>query len=127
MASGFPFGHGLSYTTFEYSGFFATATLASVTIKNTGNVAGAEIPQLYLSFPKSAGEPPKQLKGFQKTKVLQPGESVKVEFHLTPRDTSIWDVASHGWKQVQGTFGASIGKSSRDLQGSTTFMVGNEV
>jgi beta-glucosidase len=64
----FPFGHGLSYTTFEYSGLtFDVDTLTAVfTIKNTGSVYGAEVAQLYLGFPASAGEPPKVLRGFRK-------------------------------------------------------------
>ena len=64
----FPFGHGLSYTTFEYTALtFDAASLTAVfTIKNTGGVYGAEVAQLYLGFPANAGEPPKVLRGFRK-------------------------------------------------------------
>jgi beta-glucosidase len=64
----FAFGHGLSYTTFEYSGlsFDAPTLTATFQIKNSGSVYGAEVPQLYLGFPADAGEPPKVLRGFRK-------------------------------------------------------------
>jgi beta-glucosidase len=67
----FAFGHGLSYTTFEYSGLsFDVPTLtATFTIKNTGSAYGAEVAQLYLAFPAAAGEPPKVLRGFRKARV----------------------------------------------------------
>eukprot|EP00408_Alexandrium_pacificum_P025886 CAMPEP_0171202986 /NCGR_PEP_ID=MMETSP0790-20130122/25287_1 /TAXON_ID=2925 /ORGANISM="Alexandrium catenella, Strain OF101" /LENGTH=706 /DNA_ID=CAMNT_0011668431 /DNA_START=58 /DNA_END=2178 /DNA_ORIENTATION=+ len=114
--TGFPFGHGLSYTEFAYSGLKVDGGAVEFTVSNTGSVPGREIPQLYLSFPASAGEPPKQLKGFQKTKTLQPGESVKVQMALRARDTSIWDTAQHKWASVPGTFGLSVGASSRDIR-----------
>lgn len=62
----FPFGFGLSFTTFEYSALKATATTSTFTLTNTGTVAGAEIAQFYVGFPASAGLPPKQLKGFER-------------------------------------------------------------
>ena len=69
--------------------------------------------QLYLGFPASAGEPPKQLKGFEKVQ-LAPGAKTTVQFKLEPRDLSIWDVASHDWSVVKGKFGVFVGASSRD-------------
>ena len=71
MTPAFAFGHGLSYTTFEYSGLsFDVPTLtATFTIKNTGSAYGAEVAQLYLAFPAAAGEPPKVLRGFRKARV----------------------------------------------------------
>ncbi len=62
----FPFGHGLSYTSFAYSGITANTSAVAVTITNTGALAGSEVAQLYIAFPESAGEPPLQLKGFAK-------------------------------------------------------------
>ena len=82
-------------------------------IANTGKVAGAEVVQLYLCFPASAGEPPKQLKGFEKVQ-LAPGESATVHFKLTPQDLSVWDVQTHAWSVVRGKFGVFAGSSSRD-------------
>jgi beta-glucosidase len=71
MTPAFAFGHGLSYTTFEYTGLtFDVPTLtATFTIKNTGSVYGAEVVQFYLGFPAAAGEPPKVLRGFRKVRI----------------------------------------------------------
>merc|ERR1712070_964192 len=86
----FAFGHGLSYTQFEYSDLQINQRSVSISVKNTGDVDGAEVPQLYLGFPASAQEPPKQLKGFQKIQ-LKSGASATVTFPLTDRDFSIWE------------------------------------
>ena len=82
---------------------------------NTGNMAGAEVVQLYLRFPASAGEPPNQLKGFHKVR-LEPGEQVEVMFHLTKRHFSIWNPEHHGWTMVAGEFDILVGSSSRDIR-----------
>jgi hypothetical protein len=116
----FPFGHGLSYTTFAYSHVSATSVGVNVTVSNSGPVSGSEVAQLYLSFPASAGEPPQQLKGFEKV-VLAPGESVIVTFPLTDRDLSIWDINSHAWAVQHGAFTALVGSSSRDIRGKAAF------
>eukprot|EP00052_Salpingoeca_macrocollata_P017874 m.146254 g.146254 ORF g.146254 m.146254 type:complete len:696 (-) comp20527_c1_seq1:51-2138(-) len=118
----FPFGHGLSYTTFEYSSITASASSVSVTVKNTGSVAGAEVPQLYISFPASAGEPPQVLRGFSKV-MLAPGQATTVTFPLTSRDLSIWDISTHSWAAVKGSFTAAVGSSSRDLRQHASFTV----
>jgi len=127
FTTGFPFGHGLSYTTFDYSNLKVQRNSSSdggiqvaFTVKNSGKVAGAEVAQLYLGFPGTAGEPLRQLKGFGKTKVLAAGEVQKMQLNLRQRDTSIWDVVRHGWSVVPGKYQVSIGSSSRDfrLQGS---------
>jgi len=112
----FPFGHGLSYTNFTYSKLTAQSKSVSFSVKNSGNWHGAEVAQLYLGFPSSAGEPPFQLKGFKKTKVLSPGETVAITLPLSDRDLSIWDVGSHGWKKVSGKFTVHVGASSRDVR-----------
>jgi beta-glucosidase len=129
FTTGYPFGHGLSYTTFDYSDLkvsdFAGRAFVNFTVTNSGKTAGAEIAQLYLGFPAVAGEPPLQLKGFRKTKVLQPGEKEVVSLTLSPRDVSIWDVASHSWKIVQGSFDVRVGASSRDLRLTSTLNVGS--
>ena len=113
VAPAFPFGHGLSFTTFHYSELQSSTSAVSLTLTNNGSAGGAEVVQLYLSFPAAAGEPPQQLKGFQKV-YLQPGEKAQVTLKLSPRDFSIWSVAAHSWQVVSGAFGVAVGSSSRD-------------
>ena len=112
---GFPFGHGLSYTAFHYSKLQTKPTSVSCTITNTGSVAGAEVAQLYLSFPARAGEPPNQLKGFQKV-MIRPGGAAKVVFPLSPRHLSTWSPGERGWRVVAGRFRVNVGSSSRDIR-----------
>jgi beta-glucosidase len=124
FSHGFPFGHGLSYTAFEYSELHIERVPYSqpsshrvfFNVKNSGKVPGSEVAQLYLGFPSSAGEPPRQLKGFYKTKILKPGETEKVRLSLRPRDLSIWNSTTHSWSMVPGRFTVSVGSSSRDLR-----------
>lgn len=122
----FPFGHGLSYTTFRYSALSidADSKLVSCTLSNTGTLDGAEVLQLYLSYPPTAGEPPQQLRGFQKV-FLPAGKSATVTF--TPlsgeADLSTWDEATHAWKGVFGSFGVHVGSSSRDIRLSGSLVV----
>jgi len=113
----FPFGHGLSYTTFEYSNLQTNAgtMTVSVDVKNTGSVAGAEVAQLYLGYPRGAGEPPQQLRGFDKIQ-LASGASGTVTFQLRAKDFSIWDVNVHDWQLVHGVFAVYVGSSSRDIR-----------
>eukprot|EP01130_Rhizamoeba_saxonica_P003642 TRINITY_DN1517_c0_g1_i1.p1 TRINITY_DN1517_c0_g1~~TRINITY_DN1517_c0_g1_i1.p1 ORF type:complete len:566 (-),score=128.00 TRINITY_DN1517_c0_g1_i1:45-1742(-) len=119
----FPFGHGLSYTTFEYTNIELMGDITQgmmvvlATIKNTGSVFGSEVAQLYLGYPPSAGEPPKVLRGFEKVH-LNPSESATISFSIYSRDISIWE---NGWKVVNGKFNLFIGSSSRDLRLNTTF------
>jgi len=110
----FAFGFGLSYTTFSLSGLTITGRQVASQLKNTGSVGGAEVVQLYLGFPSSAGEPPIQLKGFNKV-FLAPGASQTVSFTLTNRDLSIWNVGTHSWMVVSGNFTVYVGTSSQDL------------
>lgn len=120
----FPFGHGLSYTEFEYSvaqdwsaqsGSSLASTL-SVRVRNGGRVAGAEVVQLYVRFPRESGEPDLVLRGFHKTQVLLPGQDVQVKFQLSSSDLSVWDVEMHAWRQQKGRFETFVGASSRDLR-----------
>ena len=107
------FGHGESFTSFHYSGLHVSTSAVSLTLQNNGSVAGAEVVQLYLSFPSGAGEPPQQLKGFEKVH-LEAGESTVVTLGLDARAFSIWMVGTHAWAVVSGTFGVAVGSSSRD-------------
>jgi len=114
----FAFGHGLSYTKFDYSNVQVTQSgqgaQVTLTLKNTGLVAGAEVVQVYVTFPESAGEPPRQLKGFEK-KLLQPGASADLTIDLDERAFQIWQGS---WTQPQGTFKVEVGASSRDMRHS---------
>ncbi len=83
----------------------------SATVTNTGKVAGSDVAQLYLGDPAAAGEPPRQLKGFQKV-TLQPGQSTTVHFSLSGHDLSYWDDAANGWVVPDGQFGVYVGDSS---------------
>eukprot|EP01105_Mastigella_eilhardi_P025343 TRINITY_DN6875_c0_g2_i1.p1 TRINITY_DN6875_c0_g2~~TRINITY_DN6875_c0_g2_i1.p1 ORF type:complete len:674 (+),score=207.20 TRINITY_DN6875_c0_g2_i1:12-2033(+) len=117
----FPFGHGLSYTEFSYSDAEANNTLVSVRVTNVGAVCGSEIAQLYVGFPADAGEPPQQLRGFEKV-ALCPNESAVIEFALVPaRDLTVWDVATHAFVVVHGEFTAFVGASSRDVRAKLSF------
>jgi beta-glucosidase len=118
----FAFGLGLSYTTFTYANLQISEDKyggyrVTVEVANTGKVAGVETPQLYMEHPAAAGEPPKQLRGFQKI-ALAAGEARSVNFRLAARDFSIWDVKTHDWKASAGTFGVHIGASSEDIRAS---------
>lgn len=118
----YPFGHGLSYTTFDYSGLSAekntrdNTVRVTVTVTNSGEVEGREVPQLYLTFPPTAQEPPLHLKGFRRTELLSPGASTIVDYVLRERDMSVWDTVTHGWRVVKGEYKISLGGSSADLR-----------
>lgn len=114
----FPFGFGLSYTTFAYShlriariGKHATV---SFTVTNTGSRKGADVPQLYVDDPRAAHEPPKQLAGYSKV-FLRPGRSVRVTLKAAPRSFSYWDTTTHGWRATPGLYRILVGESSRDI------------
>ncbi|WVQ85263.1 hypothetical protein IAT38_007428 [Cryptococcus sp. DSM 104549] len=148
----FPFGYGLSYTSFELgevsvneiwgseekrdrvfpevdespdgpvtAGRFLTEELqaprwtVTLDVTNTGGSNGCEIPQLYLAYPKAAGEPPKVLRDFARVN-LDPGATQTVSFNLSRYDVSIWDVVSQDWVVPDGEFGIEVGKSSADSE-----------
>ena len=113
----FPFGFGLSYTTYAYSDLKVMAgktTTVTFSVKNTGSRAGAEIAEIYAALPAEAGEPPKRLVGFSKVK-LKAGESKEVSVSVDPMYLSIFDEASESWKQVPGGYSFMAGGSSQDL------------
>jgi beta-glucosidase len=112
----FPFGFGLSYTTYRYSNLKVepTARKVSFTVTNTGNRSGAEIAQVYVSLPAATNEPPKRLIGWSKPK-LAPGESREVTVDIDPQYLQIFDEHSNAFKQVPGQYTFAVGGSSRDL------------
>ncbi len=113
----FPFGYGLSYTTYAYSGLKVSGDdnlTVSFTVKNTGKQAGTEIAQVYTSFPDSAGEPPKRLVGFTRVE-LAPGESKQVSVPVDRDRLTVFDEAADGWKLVPGSYNLMAGGSSQDL------------
>lgn len=119
----FPFGFGLSYTTFAYSnlklpssiGAGQTAT-AQVTVQNTGKRAGDEIAELYVrDLAPKIDRPVRELKGFQRVS-LQPGQKAVVTFPLDDRAFSYWDVKTHAWQVSPGSYAIEVGASSRDIR-----------
>ena len=120
----FPFGFGLSYTTFKYSELeLSTSRLsndgtvtANLKVTNTGKRAGEEVVQLYVHPAKSQiDRPVRELKGFAKV-ALNPGEAKTVSLQLTPRDLAYFDVSGHQWKADAGDYEVEIGASSRDIR-----------
>lgn len=113
----FPFGFGLSYTTYAYSGLSVTpgdSTTVSFTVKNTGKRAGTEIAEVYASLPTAAGEPPRRLIGWARVE-LAPGESKEVSVPVSRDRLTIYDEATDSWKLVPGKYVIMAGRSSRDL------------
>ena len=114
----FPFGHGLSYTTFAYSGMKAAMSgrdmSVSFTVKNTGKRAGAEIAQVYVAVPAGTGEPPKRLVGWERIQ-LAPGESRTLTVSIEPLFLSIFDVDQDGWRLASGDYKVMVGGSSKSL------------
>lgn len=113
----FPFGFGLSYTTYRYSDLKVTPGKAATVrfrLTNTGSRAGAEIAEVYAALPASAEEPPKRLVGWSKVQ-LRPGESREVTVPVDARNLSVFDVAADGWKLMPGSYTFMVGSSSRDL------------
>jgi beta-glucosidase len=115
----FPFGFGLSYSTFSFSKLEVPATAASgstvpvsFNVTNTGSVAGAEVAQLYVSDPSAkVNRPERELKGFEKVR-LAPGETKLVTLKLDARAFSYWDEAAHKWTIERGKFVIRVGDSS---------------
>ena len=131
----FPFGYGLSYTTFAYSNLKLSAAqikdtdtlTVSVDVTNTGSMAGKEVVQLYVSDVESTViRPVKELKGFDKVD-LQPGETKTVTFTLGKRAFAYWNTQIHDWHVESGEFRILVGKSSRDIQLEETVTVESTV
>lgn len=109
----YPFGHGLSYTSFTYSDLMIDGQTARFHITNSGTLSGSEVAQLYISPPKTGlHRPRRELKGFVKVS-LTPGETKTVEIKLNDRSFSVW---SDGWKTPGGIYTVQVGASSRDIR-----------
>ena len=112
----FPFGYGLSYTTFEYSGLKADETGVTLTVTNTGSAAGAEIVQLYVAKPDAkVFRPEQELKGFAKVS-LAPGESKTVTIALDDKAFRYWNVKTNAWEVEGGSYQLRVGASSVDIR-----------
>jgi beta-glucosidase len=123
----FPFGYGLSYTSFAYANLQVEpettdgtrAIQVSFKVTNTGSRAGAEVAQVYLGLPASTGEPPKRLVGWAKVE-LEPGETREVSVTVDPTASShplsYWNVTTNGWEIASGDYTVYVGASSRDIR-----------
>ena len=112
----FPFGHGLSYTTFAYSDLKVTPHEISLNVRNSGSREGAEVVQLYIGARHaSVDRPVKELKGFSRV-ALKPGETKTVTFHLDKGALSYYSTATHDWVAEPGAFDVLVGSSSRDIR-----------
>lgn len=126
----FPFGFGLSYTRFRLgvpevapqSVSPGRSVGVAVEVSNVGDRAGAEVVQVYVSYPPEFGEPPRQLRGFAKV-ALRPGESRRVSVTLAERAFAIWDERRDGWSVAPGRYTLAIGTSAADLPYETTVVV----
>ena len=124
----YPFGFGLSYTTFEMGKPSVKANgkniEVSVTVKNTGKVAGKQVAQVYVTAPKGAYEKPaKELKAFGKTRALKPGESQTLKMTLEKRDLASFDEANSQWKVDAGNYLFQVGTDVESIKGTATLKV----
>jgi beta-glucosidase len=123
----FPFGFGLSYTTFSYSNLQVGALSGGVatvtaTITNTGTKAGTDVAQLYVGDPASTGEPVHQLRGYQRV-TLNAGQSQTVSFTVSTHDLAYWNTTTNNWTTAAGTYQILVGNSSRNLPVTGTLNV----
>lgn len=112
------FSSSTSNSSSSSSSIWDTVATVTFNLTNTGAVAGDEVAQLYVGIP---GRPERQLRGFQKVGLLQPGEQAEVVFELTGRDLSVWDVVSQGWVVRRGEYAFYVGSSSRDIRWNGTY------
>ena len=130
----YPFGFGLSYTEFEWSGLELSAsefdgqTTATVVVSNVGATPGRDVVQLYLSAPgKALHKPESELRAFAKTGVIQPGQSETVTFTLTARDLASFHTDRAAWIAEPGTYSVKLGASARDVRAQATFRLPQEL
>jgi len=127
----FPFGFGLSYTSFKVkvNGVRQSAdggAVVNAVVTNTGKRAGTEVVEVYVGFPKAVNEPPKQLKGFEKV-TLAAGEQKNLAIELSPDAFNYWDEQKNAWTRAPGAFEILVGRSSRDIGWTGTFRPGREL
>ncbi len=134
VKTAFEFGHGLSYTTFEFSNIKLSSTKfkgkleVSLTITNTGKVAGKEVVQLYLSAPSlKIDKPTEELKAFVKTKLLKPREKQRVSFIINSSDLASFYTSESAWVAESGAYAVKIGASSKDIRLSKKFVLADEI
>jgi beta-glucosidase len=124
----FPFGYGLSYANFRFGDLRVRpdhgGVVATTRVTNTSRRAGSTVAQAYLSFPRLAGEPPRQLKGYEKVR-LGPGQSVVVSFRLDRADLAYYDEGAQRQVVADGRYALLVGSSSRDLPESASFELGS--
>lgn len=130
----YEFGYGLSYTNFTYSNLKLSSTkftdkiIINLDIKNSGNLAGKEVAELYLSAPAiKLNKPVMELKGFVKTRLLQPGESQTVTFVLESRSLASFDPVSSSWIADAGKYSVMIGASSADIRQEASFTLAKDL
>jgi beta-glucosidase len=134
IKTAYEFGYGLSYTDFSYGNLELNATTfkdnitATITVTNTGKVAGKEVVQLYLTAPSLKMDKPKiELKGFAKTGLLAPGASQTISFVILPSDLASFDTPSSSWVAEKGKYSVSIGSSSLNIKKSQDFELPEEI
>jgi beta-glucosidase len=134
VKTSYPFGYGLSYTSFDYSDLklntqtFENSIKVSITIKNTGKVEGKEVVQLYLSAPKDKlDKPGEELKSFAKTKLLKPGESQTITMTLTAKELASFNTSRTEWVADAGEYTVKIGSSCEKIEQSKTFHLDKEI
>ena len=134
VKTSYPFGYGLSYTSFAYSNLklssstFKGSVQATVTVTNTGKVEGKEVVQLYLSAPaKSMDKPVQELKGFAKTDQLKPGASQSITFTLNAKDLASFNTAKSVWIADSGEYTLKIGASSEEIKRSKDFKLAKDI
>jgi beta-glucosidase len=128
----FPFGYGLSYTTFAFNhltvsphGTSSGQVEVGVNVTNTGSRTGAEVAQVYLTDPPQAGEPSIQLRAFQKVTLL-PGQTRHLTLHLDQRAFQIWNTDAQSWTTVDGSYTIRVGDSSENLPLQAPVTVGHK-
>ena len=127
----YPFGYGLSYTTFAYSKPAVKASAdgfkATIVVTNTGKVPGKEVVQLYVSAPAGGLEKPAlELKSFGKTRLLQPGESETLTFDVTNYDLASFDEATQSWVSAKGRYAVKFGSSVEDIRATSAYTLSKE-